>query len=185
MRSDRASRARASGSALERSRQLQATVAASGRVQWVGSIVGSDMAWLCRGDSGVLEAGQDRREWGWVARAAGPRRSGRRLEFGTGRRRRGPHLPSPPLPASPPPPGRGGSQTRRSPVLFLLLTNHSLFSRRKGGRLGEEGRGDEGQRRPGHYNPPCPLRLPPRPPSLRPPPSSTSPASPSATARTG
>jgi len=32
--------------------------------------------------------------------------------------------------------------------LLLLKTNPSLFSRRTGGRLGEEGRGDEGQRRP-------------------------------------
>src|SRR3954449_11473681 len=29
-------------------------------------------------------------------------------------------------------------------LLLLLKTNHSLFSRRTGGRLGEEGRGDEG-----------------------------------------
>jgi len=46
-----------------------------------------------------------------------------------------PSLPNPSLPSSPPPAGREG-----------LKANVSLFSRRMGGRLGEEGRGDEGQR---------------------------------------
>src|ERR1700681_2905820 len=55
---------------------------------------------------------------------------------------RSPHSPSPSLPASPPPDGREGSRTsqQRRNCSWLF----SLFSRRKGGRLGEEGRGDEG-----------------------------------------
>src|SRR6185295_12361770 len=54
--------------------------------------------------------------------------------------------PTPSLPASPPPAGREGAKAE----LFwpFFQTNHSLFSRRTGGRLGEEGRGDEGPTSP-------------------------------------
>src|SRR5262245_29838540 len=58
--------------------------------------------------------------------------------------------PTPSLPASPPAAGREGAQRRLETV--------PLFSRRSGGRLGEEGWGDEGsrqrqQRRPGPFGP--------------------------------
>jgi hypothetical protein len=54
-----------------------------------------------------------------------------------------PSLPQPPLSQPPPrPPGERGLKRDRS--FSPLLTDFSLFSRRTGGRLGEEGRGDEG-----------------------------------------
>jgi hypothetical protein len=52
-----------------------------------------------------------------------------------------------PLSPSLPPAGpgeRGESKTRRRELAGFFKTNRSLFSRRTGGRLGEEGWGDEG-----------------------------------------
>ncbi|HET9212938.1 MAG TPA: hypothetical protein VFR03_21205 [Thermoanaerobaculia bacterium] len=77
-----------------------------------------------------------------------------------------PSLPNPSLPASPPPGGREGLKTApgsaavgaglvparqhrergQAPPLQQPPAEVSLFSRQAGGRLGEEGRGDEGQR---------------------------------------
>ncbi|HEY2295929.1 MAG TPA: hypothetical protein VGM86_34950 [Thermoanaerobaculia bacterium] len=76
-----------------------------------------------------------------------------------------PSLPNPSLPASPPPDGREGLKTAsesvvvgaglvptldpagrgQAPPLQQPPAEVSLFSRQAGGRLGEEGRGDEGQ----------------------------------------
>src|ERR1700681_2760147 len=52
-------------------------------------------------------------------------------------------------PSLPPPAGREGRRARFGEgASWFFKTNHSLFSRRKGGRLGEEGRGDEGSTPP-------------------------------------
>ena len=69
--------------------------------------------------------------------------------------------PTPSLPASPPPAGREGAQTEPLPVSVLGQTPPSSPGG-PGGRLGEEGRGDEGLgwEAPGHRHPH--LRLPSR-----------------------
>jgi ATP phosphoribosyltransferase regulatory subunit len=59
------------------------------------------------------------------------------LESSRGPRRRGPHLPDPPLPASPPTAGRGGRKARKRASV-------SLLSRQGGSEVGEEGWGGEG-----------------------------------------
>src|SRR4051812_20333020 len=65
------------------------------------------------------------------------------MRRGWGRGDIGPSSPRPssPDPSLPPAPGEEGGVRR---CLSLPFSNHSLFSRQVGGRLGEEGRGDEG-----------------------------------------
>ena len=83
-----------------------------------------------------------------ASRAAGP--ADPRNVLGSGRlRAAGPSLPQPPLSRPPPrPPGERGLQQEASAFAFRLTTPSSPVG--KGGRPGEEGRGDEGPRTARH-----------------------------------
>src|SRR5258706_5001509 len=100
MRSDRASRASESVARPARSRQLQATAEACGRV----SIDASDIFLDCRGRGAGPEAGEDKRNQGRVARASVP-----------------PPNPSPLSPLPPPSPRPGEGDPAGAVFVFSLF----------------------------------------------------------------